>query len=211
MPTSTTGAASPPPRYSSTMNRGSCTLPWDTASSAPIPSARSSAGPEHRDGEPVRAAERLRLLRQIGGRADVARLHLQAAREQMTGGDRFAPDPSRFRRLGLGGVHDDVYPGDGAPQIVAGPLELDERPAAVCRALHRRLGDDRGGQPVARLGRDAEGKPPRPQAPRALGRHGGRPTDGVGAHVTRLAHPDEQDASRLAAAIGQQHSRRACP
>src|SRR5438034_3756135 len=37
------GAASPAPRYSSTMKRGSCSVPCATASSAPMPSCRIAA------------------------------------------------------------------------------------------------------------------------------------------------------------------------
>ena len=43
LPTSPTGAASPAAVYSRTMKRGSCALPWATASSAPIPSWRIAA------------------------------------------------------------------------------------------------------------------------------------------------------------------------
>ena len=83
LPTSATGAASPAPRYSSTMNRGSVWEPCATASAAPMPFLPHLLAVQHGHREAVGLAELLRDLGEVGGRAGVGRQELEPPRQRL--------------------------------------------------------------------------------------------------------------------------------
>src|SRR5213592_782432 len=132
LPTRTTGAASPPPLYSSAMKRGSCTDPCATASSAPIPSFLMAARSSTVTPNPC-------FLATAAG--------VPGARR-----DRLPGAPARFGLFGLLGVDHHVHGLDVHPRLLGGLLHVRKDPGAVSGALHCHLPPVFGLHAVPRLG-----------------------------------------------------------
>src|SRR5438477_6593595 len=96
---------------------------------------------EDRHAELVGRGELASLLAQEGGRADVAGLHLEIAREEVAGSHRVADASAGFGCFLVGLVDGDVDGFEVRLGILGLFLELGELPAALCGAFDRDLHD----------------------------------------------------------------------
>src|SRR2546421_197104 len=96
---------------------------------------------EDRHAELVGRGELASLLAQERGRADVAGLHLEIAREEVAGSHGVADAPAGFGCFLVGLVDDDVDGFEVRLGILGLFLELGELPASLCGAFDRDLHD----------------------------------------------------------------------
>src|SRR5437867_2755838 len=148
------GAASPAPRYSSTMKRGSCSVPCATASSAPMPPHRAQilsrhAVPRlarHGEGEVLRTCtQRPRPLRRHGGGSPDGAAGYLARLPQADEQHALRLAVARVEQRALVPLALEVTARDGPAHHTAHrAVQLDERWGNRA-ALRERQGEERGG------------------------------------------------------------------
>ena len=159
---------------------------------------------ENRDAELVLLGELLGLLRQVPRRADIPRLHLQVAGQQVPRRNRVADAATRLGFVLVPRIHDELDRFELRLGILRLFLQLSELPAALGRPLDRDLRQLRGPETAARLFCDCERKGLGPEAAGALGGDRGGAADRGASDLADLPHANEQHALRLAAAIDEQ-------